>query len=581
MRIKPLFLSMVAGLAFIGCSNEEDITSGNNGGELSEPQFLTVNLVANQTNGSRGVRAGGDQTSGNPDATYEEGLEAENKVTTVRFYFFDASGNPASVRNDNGTHKNYLEWTNITEENNNMPNVEKILTATLIIQSPKGDAAPEQVVAVINPTAPANEERSLTSLATVAHDYQQYTTSGSFVMSNSTYASDNVEKMAVSVKEKIHKTSGEALNDPVQIYVERTIAKVRLNSSLTPVAGQANIFKTSTDGSQKVNVDGVAKEIYVKFLGWNATAVSDKSRLVKAINPGWKAELFGSTSIPWNWTEYFRSFWAINANGVNYQYGAFVPGADDDEDNLFQAQAKKNFNKTDWVYVNENASDYTASPSLSTGENPGTPTKVIIAAQLVDENGNPLEFVEYGSTRTTINGLKELFANNCGLYKKETVTEDEVTKTKFVKITPDELTVKTATAVGEAGKDVPGRYKAYVQLATDEDSKWYASNNENATAITAAVANKQLKSLGSAKVWKDGNTYYYFDINHLGNKIGVVRNHIYDANITKLTGLGTPVYDPEEIIYPEKPKDDNDTFIAAQINILSWRVVSNNVELNW
>ena len=49
---------------------------------------------------------------------------------------------------------------------------------------------------------------------------------------------------------------------------------------------------------------------------------------------------------------------------------------------------------------------------------------------------------------------------------------------KFVKITPEELTVKTATAAGETstadGKpDItePGRYKSYVQLATDEDGK--------------------------------------------------------------------------------------------------------------
>ena len=34
MRIRTLFLSMVAGLAFVGCSSEEDIAPGNNG-ELS------------------------------------------------------------------------------------------------------------------------------------------------------------------------------------------------------------------------------------------------------------------------------------------------------------------------------------------------------------------------------------------------------------------------------------------------------------------------------------------------------------------------------------------------------------------
>lgn len=71
-----------------------------------------------------------------------------------------------------------------------------------------------------------------------------------------------------------------------------------------------------------------------------------------------------------------------------------------------------------WVYVNENASPYNANPLSSEGASAEKPTKVIIAAQLVDEDGNALEFAEYGSTRTSVAGLKTLFANNCGLYRK-------------------------------------------------------------------------------------------------------------------------------------------------------------------
>lgn len=382
--------------------------------------------------------------------------------------------------------------------------------------------------------------------------------------------------MAVNVENKIYKTSGEALNDPVQIHVERTVAKVRLNSSLSPLSGTTDIFATSADASQKVNLDGTDTEIFVKFLGWNTTAVASKTRLVKSINASWPKDLFGAETTPWNWSDYFRSFWAINADGVSYRYGTFMPGTESEDiaDNIFQAQAKTKFDKSEWVYVNENATDYANAAS---GKDPVTPTKVIIAAQLVDKNGNPLEFAEYGSTRTTIDGLKKLFANNCGLYKKENVDGS----VKFVKISPADLTIKTATEIGMAGKDVAGRYKVYVQLAVDDNNKWYASNSPTATVISAETANNQLKSLGSAKVWKNGYTYYYFDIRHIGSKTGVVRNHIYDANITRLAGLGTPVYKPEEIIYPEKPDGDKDTFIAAQINILSWRIVNSDVELVW
>jgi hypothetical protein len=51
------------------------------------------------------------------------------------------------------------------------------------------------------------------------------------------------------------------------------------------------------------------------------------------------------------------------------------------------------------------------------------------------------------------------------------------------------------------------------------------------------------------------------------------------VNISDITGYGTPVYEgTTDFIVPEKPVDV-DTFVAAQINILSWRVVENDYEL--
>ena len=141
----------------------------------------------------------------------------------------------------------------------------------------------------------------------------------------------------------------------------------------------------------------------------------------------------------------------------------------------------------------------------------------------------------------------------------------------------------------------PGRYYVYAQLKDDvfTAGEWFADDHvgditaaDPATpAITLQEANAQLKKAGHAKVWKEGMTYYYFDIKHLGaagkpGEYGVVRNHLYNATITALSGLGTPVYNPEEVIYPE-PVDPDDQYIAAQINILSWRLVPNNIELKW
>ena len=86
-------------------------------------------------------------------------------------------------------------------------------------------------------------------------------------------------------------------------------------------------------------------------------------------------------------------------------------------------------------------------------------------------------------------------------------------------------------------------------------------------------------------IWDQGYSYYYFDVHHLGNPgsigyDGIVRNHIYDTHLKSIVGIGTPVLDPTETIYPEKPEYE-ESIIAAQINILQWRVVSSEYEITW
>lgn len=82
-----------------------------------------------------------------------------------------------------------------------------------------------------------------------------------------------------------------------------------------------------------------------------------------------------------------------------------------------------------------------------------------------------------------------------------------------------------------------------------------------------------------------GRTYYYTPIKHLGKantpaQYGVVRNHSYQVEITSIKGFGTPVYDPDsEKIIPTLPSDDK-TYLAAKISVLSWRVVSDKVNLD-
>lgn len=554
MRIRTLFLSMVAGLAFVGCSSEEDITSGTDNGNNGEPQFLTVSINAT----SALTRA--TDLEGN----YEEGKGKENTVSKVRFYFFDADDNAAQVKGESGG--TYYDVENPTDDGKNMNNVEKILSATLVIQTPAKDKVPTSIVAVVNPKADLGAVESITKLNEVIADHSSTT---SFIMSSSVYANGTTKMEAVNVAGHLYSTREAAQADPVIIHVERVLAKARLTVGLA--ANDNGVYKTSADGSEKFDNE----EIYVKFLGWNVTTTAKESRLMKEINPGWSSSLFGSTLL-WNTADYYRSFWAVNPGTMNYNYGRFNTG--DDAANAITAfdAGTEGSPKTNYTYLQENASD-----DYTNGTDPTKPSQVIIAAQLVKADGTtPIEFAEYAGERTTIDGLIAKYAAASGLWK------DNAEGTGKVGIDVTDIELKTATTAGEADQNTPGRYKVYAQLTVDAAKKtWYNSSSADATVVDA---NEVLEGLGGAKVWKEGYTYYYFDIQHLNGsstadvkgKKGVVRNHIYAANIKTLTGLGTPVYDPGEVIYPEEPEDD-ETFIAAEIRILSWRVVNQDIDLKW
>lgn len=554
MRIRSLFLSMVAGLAFVGCSSEEDIASGTDNGNNGEPQFLTVSVNATSTL----TRAT------NLEGNYEEGEGKENTVSKVRFYFFDADGNAAKVKGESGG--TYHDVDNPTGTEKDMPNVEKILTATLVIQTPEKDKVPTSIVAVVNPKSDLGAVESISKLNEVIADHSSTT---SFIMSSSVYANGTTKMEAVNVAGHLYSTAEAAKADPVIIHVERVLAKARLTVGLA--ANDNGVYKTSADGSEKFDNE----EIYVKFLGWNVTTTAKESRLMKEINPGWSSSLFGSTLL-WNTADYYRSFWAVNPGTMNYNYGRFNTG--DDAANAITAfdAGTEGSPKTNYTYLQENASD-----DYTNGTDPTKPSQVIIAARLVKADGTtPIEFAEYAGERTTIDGLIAKYAAASGLWK------DNAEGTGKVGIDVTDIELKTATTAGEADQNTPGRYKVYAQLTVGAAKKtWYNSSSADATVVDA---NEVLEGLGGAKVWKEGYTYYYFDIQHLNGsstadvkgKKGVVRNHIYAANIKTLTGLGTPVYDPGEVIYPEEPEDD-ETFIAAEIRILSWRVVNQDIDLKW
>lgn len=604
MMKKSFYLLPALALALASCSSEDPITGDDNYNGPIETSYLTVNI---STAGTSITRAA---TDGEESEDYEDGKGKENEVKSVRFYFFDAFGNSVKVKNSNGTLQNYMDLENPGTDDTFKPdeteNIEKVLSKTLIINSEAGDKKPASVVAILNPTSDVTEANITTlegltnSLNSVVCEFP-ITENSSFVMSNSVYADGANKIEAVAIQEnQLCTTEKAAMDNPVDIYVERINAKVRvgIDSKLSTGAktdDNDNLI-VSTGVQNTTNTEaGDDPDIYVKLLGWNVTSTPNKSRLMKEIDPTWTNTALFEDDI-WNWssTTRHRSFWAVNPT-LNYS----EENLDYDFGNFANAYAHK-FVTTDEVYVQENASQSTSATELA----PAYPTKVIIAAQLVDENGKELELAEWGTILYKKDALLNHLASLANVYSYTKTTEttqgDDNSQTTtdketWTKLDGSYFNFVSAEDLGKAGFSTPGRYNSYIQLDPEkitEGMQLTMTNGDKENFETPDQINPKLLSLDPVKVWENGKTYYYFDIQHLGSEgspaeFGVVRNHIYECNIESIKGLGTPVFIPDgtsdensKTIYPEKP-DDDITMIAARINILNWRLVKSNVGISW
>lgn len=560
---KLLFLFLLAGL-FTACTEKELETNNSGSVEGNLSQYLSVTIVSSSNFGTR--------------AEYEDGNPKENAVTSVRFFFFDENNAAAIVKKtEDGQSQSFYDWEPDDDdiESGEKPNVEKILSATIVINGKEGGKKPASIVAVINPNdkvknlgnpSLSNLNECIEEFMPVEDNENNYT---DFVMSNSVYAQDGKKMEAVKI-EHVWETPEKAKANPVIIYVERVNAKLTLSVSSNLETIGSNVYATGEN-------NGIDNPIYVEFLGWNVTDVATTSRLMKEINPQWAEDLF-SIAEPWNSDNYHRSFWAINPNGLKYTVG-----------NFREAKKYTKFEGQIYTYLQENAA------SDGSGSGPGRhPTKVIVAAQLVDKNGKSYELAEWsGVYYAGEEAVLTAIANSLSFYKegeqgRTKITPNDLELVQIYRVNPGDGTVDETK---KPQSEQSGQYAvvAVIKSTVSEDTKWYASKDQTDQKFyTNNKVNQYiLNNLPNVKYWKDGYTYYYFDVKHLADENfgtgytgkGIVRNHIYKCNIQSLTGLGTPVYDPDDVIYPEKPEDE--FYIAAKIDILSWRIVSHDYDLKW
>ncbi len=517
---KSLFAMFMAGCLLASCNNDEPNPNAGTG-EL-ETSYIAVSV--NSANASTRAEDGG----------YAEGNDSEQKVTTAHFFFFDASGNPFTLNQESlvgGSDKaNYVVKT-IKDAGNKEPNVETITNVVLTIQNLEGEY-PAQMLVVLNWDY-ADGAISLTDLRNKLADYTAAVenTKG-FLMSNSAYVkgTNTIITATPITIDNIASSESAAMAAPVQVFVERVAAKVTLKENET----NFNTGITDPDG----------KKIYAHIVGWDVNTTLDRSYLVKEIDATWQDAILGFT---WNDEPYYRSYWAksVAANGENVKYD------------------------TDFSYAGlTNIVDETVYCLENTGEKN---TKVVIAAELVDESQNPVQVARLYSEMYTFDGIKNVIAN---ALKDHYYYGDETTKHTIL---PEHIDFFVA---GTSGKD---SYTVKYRLTEEAAQlKWYYTDDagKTFTAKTAVEVNNYLATLEGAQAW-NGKSYYTVDIEHLGtNHIkGVVRNHSYVITVDGIIGLGTPVYDPNTVVTEPIKPEETTSYVSARINVLSWKIVNQNVTL--
>lgn len=547
---KSLFLIPIAALAMASCSSEEPVVNNPSLPTDAEGNvYLTFGLV-----NSTGLTTRADEE-------FQAGSGAESKISKVRFLFFDKNDNPAAVKFNgaDAVASNWYDYDPTAEGGAGTdeavpplaPNVEQIVNATIVLNTKDftDQNYPTQVVALINPTQDLGKNLSLADLKSQVSNYTVDDQNG-FLMSSSVYAENSKAVLTVDVATSFYSDKETALQHPVTLYVDRVAAKVVLGISVAPT--RTNLYPT---GQKDYN----GNDIYVDIEGWNVTTTVGKTNLIKNINTAWNFDW------AWNWAENHRSYWAVNPTlGSNdYSYTAW-------------SDAAKKTVGTGAAYLRENASN-----DFATGNDPVRASQVILYGTLCNADGTPLPLVEYKMLKYNPNDINQIVYNTLGqkIYKED---GSEINPSEDIVFVTSTKVGKNTTAAEPNWKGT-GTYYVYAQLKAGNKYSY----STDGTDQTAQINTNLINTCGPVKYWNGGATYYYVDIAHLNPNTegkpgahGIVRNHLYDIDVTNLVGLGTPVYDKDEEIVPEHPVEDYG-MVAAQINVLSWKVVKQSADLEW
>lgn len=587
MKKSLLFSAVLAGLMLGSCSSSDDLAGGGNTSANQDGNgyvAFNINLPS---------QAGTSSRAGSENDQFKDGLTSEYDVKNATLLLF--GGNDESTATFVKAYAlNTAPWTQKGPDEN----VTK--TSAKIVQQVDAPTNKFFALVVLN----HNSVFTLGTGGTVTvgtedlsgktlKQFLEMTTPTSgktltengFYMANAPLANKPggstspvgaTVNTLVSLDGKVKATETEASASPADIYVERGVVKVTMQAStVTDVTG------SYTDPAQ-------TKKVPFKVTSWALDNTNKSTYLVRSTEgfSDWlelaskessvtnKYRFVGSNEVASN---LYRTYFAKDPNfdTAGHASVTFNKAADADYSTEFGDEKPK--------YCFENTFDVD-------NQNDNKTTRVLIKAKLNN-----------GTTFYVLNGNESL------IYAEGDVIK-EIKKqflTEYKQWIEDNVTSPSPTSVGESNVDVTISTDPGDVSITKIELTGVTYKTGSTPLTTSDVVAKVKERLGSIEKYKDGESYYFVRIKHFGDDLtpwengklgvgngkvypdpdknanwlgryGVLRNNWYDIKVTGVKGLGSAKV-------PDVTTDTDDelkSYIAVQINVLSWAKRTQNATLH-
>lgn len=562
----------------VACS-KENVTSNQGGSDAN--QYMAVDIAMSV----------GSSTKAPSD--YRDGSEAESTVNVKNsiFLFYDAYGNFLTSGVISATEGSVDENGNLKLTTNNQSGyVEKESKAVIVLGPTR--LRPALVLAVLNyDNCDALRNLSLADAHTQVDNRAISTEAGKFTMTNSVYVDGkNIVNATPIAASSVKETKEEALKTPVQIYVEREVAKVNMKAKEGLKKTSEGKIWFETPNAEGV-LDGVKVSVRIVVDGWAANAFNTTSYLVKDVPTSW---LVTNPFANWYDEAAKRTFWAQDPNysgSEGYVFGR----TPEDEPGTYKYVKYLSWNdaaqnKVDsYNYMYENTTDK-ASARVNGGELANVPTILIAAHVETAKTGAAWErqdIYKFGGLFYTDASLRNYAAEQIlkGKLHWEYTTAEGL---KTASVLPDQVKAKFVANV----VDNSGSVKVEVEsLTAPAEGAKLMKEGEPASVIESADWAKTVEDILNGEngfniakkelvCFKNGMCYYQVPIKHNQTAedvaYGTVRNHIYELTLSKIAKIGNPVFNPEEKLVLI-PGEEKNYYVSAELKVLKWRVITQDV----